>query len=68
MVRLAGNWRIYFRTKSREGYDYDPQINNEWRLCNVCRVGDVLLYTYDFGDDWQHIVVVEKAIVKPKGV
>nr|WP_228734084.1 plasmid pRiA4b ORF-3 family protein [Xanthomonas euvesicatoria] len=34
---------------------------------HVCRVGDALTYTYDFGDNWQHRVTVEKTMARPKG-
>jgi hypothetical protein len=36
-------------------------------LAAVARPGDSLVYLYDFGDDWQHEVTVEKAMVKPAG-
>jgi hypothetical protein len=31
------------------------------RLSKVATVGEKLTYVYDFGDDWQHVVLVEKA-------
>lgn len=33
-------------------------------MCDVCRVGDTLVYTYNFGDRWQDGVVVEKAMAR----
>ena len=44
----------------REGeYDYGLNLN-ELNLT----VGDVLLYEYDFGDDWQHDVLLESIHMK----
>jgi hypothetical protein len=32
------------------------------RLGEVLQVGETLTYTYDFGDDWRHSVLVEKEV------
>lgn len=36
------------------------EISQEAVLAHVCRPGDSLLYTYDFGDNWEHRITVEK--------
>ena len=36
------------------------QIGDDSVLANICRLGDSLLYVYDFGDNWEHLVTVEK--------
>ncbi len=37
-------------------------------LCDVApRTGDRFTYTYDFGDDWEHVIVVEKLVPRATG-
>ena len=46
-----------------EGID-DPDTHDEkeYRLKNLVNEGDSFDYIYDFGDDWQHEIVVEKVM------
>ena len=46
---------------------YGTSISEDLHLCDVCGVGDDLKYAYDFGDDWQHLITVEKVIAQPAG-
>src|SRR5215469_15000627 len=38
------------------------------RLSQLVRVGTVVIYTYDLGDDWRHRVVVEGLVAAERGV
>lgn len=49
------------------GHGNGSEIPSKRRLCDVSGIGETLIYTYDFGDDWQHRVTVEKLMEKPTG-
>jgi hypothetical protein len=65
-----------FRTKNRriEIPDPDDMWDSSWSnspkpedsanvlFSKVAKVGDKLMYEYDFGDGWEHTVLIEKAI------
>jgi hypothetical protein len=38
------------------------------RLNDLVKPGDRLLYTYDFGDDWEHEITIEEATVAEPGM
>jgi hypothetical protein len=42
--------------------------NDSSTLADVCRIGDTLLYVYDFGDNWEHLVTIEKEMRIRPGV
>ena len=47
-------------------YDDVPEMRlkneNCYKLCQLTKPGDVFLYRYDFGDNWEHEIVVEKKL------
>lgn len=47
------------------GLEMDDLDERKFRLSQVAGLGGRFSYTYDFGDDWTHLVKVEK-IVPPK--
>lgn len=66
-IQGAMGWELAHLFSYQDGRGHGCQISSELRLCDACRVGDALTYTYDFGDDWQHLVTVEKTMAKPTG-
>jgi hypothetical protein len=50
----------------------DPELRyrdeRTTRLNDLVKPGDRLLYTYDFGDDWEHEITIEEATVAEPGM
>jgi len=44
------------------------ELNDSMCLANVCGIGDTLHYLYDFGDDWEHLITIEKEMRIRPGV
>lgn len=44
------------------GMEMDDLDERKFRLGDVASVGSRFTYTYDFGDDWHHLIKVEKAL------
>lgn len=66
-IQGAMGWELMHLFSYQDGRRYGSQISSELRLSDACNVGDALLYTYDFGDDWQHLLTVEKMMARPTG-
>ena len=67
IIQGAMGWDLAHLYAFEDGHGYGGQFSNALRLCDVCQVGDALTYAYDFGDDWRHLVSVEKAVARPAG-
>jgi len=50
------------------GAEMDDLDERKFRLGDVASVGSRITYTYDFGDDWIHLVKVEKVLPPAPGV
>jgi hypothetical protein len=51
-----------------DGWDADPPADERRaRLSDVVSAGSTFAYVYDFGDDWRHKIVVEKALPAERG-
>ena len=66
-IQEAMGWELMQLFSYQDERGYGCQISSSLRLCDVCHVGDALTYTYDFGDNWQHWVTVEKVMARPTG-
>lgn len=50
------------------GMGMDDLDERKFRLDQVAGAGSRLTYTYDFGDDWNHLIKVEKILAPTPGV
>jgi len=50
------------------GMDMEELDERKFRLAELAGVGSRFSYTYDFGDDWIHLVKVEKILAPAPGV
>ena len=53
-IQGAMGWDLMHLFSYQDGHGYGCQISSE-----------ALTYTYDFGDNWLHLVTVEKVMVRP---
>ena len=65
MFEIGGR---HFQTPFEDGLELDVEDEREHRLDRLVRVKSRFLYTYDFGDDWNHSVKVEKAMPPDSGL
>lgn len=59
---------VRYGTDDGEGWGPPPKDEGRTRLRTVAGEGTKLSYVYDFGDDWEHKVVVEKVLAAEPGV
>jgi hypothetical protein len=76
IIQVAFDWagyHLYLFETPKGSYgdvelDIDVTSDAGVRLTSVAAVGQRLTYTYDFGDDWQHRIEVEKRTPAVDGV
>ena len=49
------------------GMEMDDLDERKFRLSDVASAGSRFTYTYDFGDDWHHLIKVEKVLAPTPG-
>ena len=76
-----GWWEEHLHSFEIDGREYGPELEDGWggldegpvneavvRLCKVIKQEKAkFVYTYDFGDNWEHKIVVEKILPEEKG-
>ena len=71
VIQIAMGWEddhLHEFTIHRQGYaPADFELTNTLeesrvKLRDVVKAGDKFSYNYDFGDDWNHLIAVEKVI------
>jgi hypothetical protein len=59
----------YSEDEDEFGADEDFEDEAEFRLCDlIARKGKKFIYTYDFGDNWDHELVVRDIVMPEEGV
>jgi hypothetical protein len=51
-----------------DGFDEPPKDEKKYKLQQIAKEGEAFVYEYDFGDSWEHDVVVEKLLQPEPGV
>jgi hypothetical protein len=51
-----------------DGFDEPPKDEKKHKLQQIAKEGERFVYEYDFGDSWEHEVVVEKVLQPEPGV
>ncbi len=51
-----------------EDFADPPKDEKRFKLQQIAKEGDRFIYEYDFGDSWEHVVVVEKVLPPEPGV
>lgn len=62
--QIAG---VRYGTDDGEGWGPPPRSERRARLGTVAEEGTTFEYTYDFGDNWQHRIVVERILAPVPG-
>jgi len=65
MHEFSAGRRRFGQPNLSDGFMDGPQVESERtaRLCDVLqRAGAKMIYTYDFGDGWEHSIVLEKRL------
>lgn len=59
--------RLYFpKFEDDFGFGEEDHENTE-SISEVLEVGESLIYTYDMGDNWEHKILCEALLIRPKG-
>ncbi len=69
LLQIAMGWEDYHLHAFGNGFGnaYGEDINESTVALNeFAGVGDHLSYTYDFGDTWEHDILVEKILTRPR--
>jgi hypothetical protein len=65
MHEFSAGRRRFGQPAFSDGFMGEPQVESERtaRLCDLLqRAGAKMIYTYDFGDGWEHSIVLEKRL------
>ena len=57
-ITSSDEWDVFADTKSDDGLEASETRLSEF----FAKVGEHMIYIYDFGDDWTHVVTLEKII------
>ncbi|PYI40182.1 hypothetical protein CVS30_01305 [Arthrobacter psychrolactophilus] len=61
--QVGGRRGVVYGAPDTESYDHEELDENAYTLGGVLPAeGDFMEYTYDFGDNWEHLVKVEKIL------
>lgn len=47
--------------------DFERKAKNIPKIKDILEVGEAIFYTYDMGDNWEHQILCEGLLIRPKG-
>ncbi len=62
IIQAAMGWQQTHLYAFQDDSVFGGRCNSSATLPAICQPGDTLRYVYDFGDNWEHAVVIEKAL------
>jgi hypothetical protein len=71
LYQFDGNQSYTDANSIQEALDHDPNLKDavQYNISQELRTEkDKISYTYDFGDDWEHVILLEKILEEDKSI
>ncbi|WP_434113384.1 plasmid pRiA4b ORF-3 family protein [Paraburkholderia caffeinilytica] len=62
IIQITMGWQQAHLYAFRDDFAFGGRYNFAATLSAICQLGDTLQYVCDFGDNWEHAMMIEKAL------